>query len=259
MQGLELRISLIQLDIIWENITENLSQVEKIITENHQQADLFILPEMFTTGFTMNSEALAETNDGETISKIKQLARKYDIAICGSFIAEEDNKYFNRGFFITPDSENYYDKRHLFRMANETAYFSSGDKRLIVSYKGFNISLIICYDLRFPVWIRNIENEYDVLICVANWPTARSRAWNALLDARAIENMGYVCGVNRVGIDGNGFEYKGDSKIIDPKGIIIGSSENKTDVISVTISKDSLTKFRSKFPVWKDADKFELL
>lgn len=259
MQDTELRITLLQSDIVWENIEANLSQLEKSIKENYEHTDLFILPEMFTTGFTMSSKALAETNDGRTVCKIKELARVYNVAICGSFIAEDDGKYFNRGFFITSNSEYYYDKRHLFRMGNEAEHFSGGDKRLIVSYKGFNISLIICYDLRFPVWIRNSDNEYDLLICVANWPTVRSRAWNALLDARAIENMVYVCGVNRVGVDGNGFEYNGGSKIIDPKGIILATSENKTEAITVNISKDNLTRFRNKFPVWKDADEFKLL
>lgn len=259
MQKLELRVSLLQLDIVWENVTENLAQVEKKITENYHVTDLFVLPEMFTTGFSMNSRVLAETNDGKTIRKIKELAQEFGVAICGSFIAEDNGNYYNRGFFITPYSEDYYDKRHLFRMGDEANHFSTGNKRLVVNYRGFNISLIVCYDLRFPIWIRNVENEYDLLICVANWPIVRSRAWNTLLEARAIENMSYVCGVNRVGVDGNGLGYVGDSKIIDPKGIMIASSENKTDIISVNISKDSLMKFRNKFPVWKDADEFKLL
>lgn len=259
MQEQELKITLLQIDIAWENKVENFVQVERMIAENYKHTDLFVLPEMFSTGFTMNSRKLSESNDGETIRKIREFAQKYEVAICGSFIAEDGDKYFNRCFFISPESENYYDKRHLFRMGNETDHFSGGNKRLIVNYKGFNICLIVCYDLRFPVWIRNVENEYDLLICVANWPTVRARAWNALLDARAIENMAYVCGVNRVGVDGNGIEYGGDSKIIDPKGIIIATSENKAGAISVNISKDDLTKFRNKFPVWKDADEFKLL
>lgn len=259
MLDTELRITIFQQDIIWENKLANLTRIEKTVKDCYQETDLLVLPEMCTTGFTMNSHSLAETNDGITITSIKRLAGEYDIAICGSYITVDEGEYYNRGFFITSNSEYYYDKRHLFRMGEEANFFSGGSKRAIISYKGFNICLIICYDLRFPVWIRNVENEYDLLVCVASWPTVRSKAWNTLLEARAIENMVYVCGVNRAGVDGNGLQYRGDSKIIDPKGKIIGLTQNKEDIITVNISKDELIKFRDKFPVWKDADEFKLL
>lgn len=258
-QDKTLKISLIQLDIEWENKSENLKRVHDYISSCTEKTDIFVLPEMFSTGFTMNSHNLAETNEGNTISCIKQWAKQYDTAICGSFIASDNGNFYNRGFFITTDKEYYYDKRHLFRMGSEPQYFSSGNKRLIFEHKGFSICLLICYDLRFPVWARNVGNEYDLLIYVANWPTSRVKAWNSLLTARAIENMSYVCGVNRFGKDGNGLEYTGDSKLINARGEEMTSIVKGEDMETVNISKDELDKFRAKFPVWKDADSFEII
>lgn len=257
LQDRKLRISLVQYDIVWENKEANLSYVENIVTSLAGKTDIVVLPEMFTTGFTMNSHKLSESNDGDTITLLKQWATEFDIAICGSFIAKEKGHFFNRGFFISSESEYFYDKRHLFRMGKEPEYFSPGDKRLIFEHKGFNICLLICYDLRFPVWARNINNEYDLIIYTANWPESRAKVWNTLLAARAIENISYVCGVNRIGKDGNDLAYKGDSKLIDAKGEVLASI--KVDKVeTVSISKDELDKFRNKFPVWKDADSFEL-
>ncbi|MBK5721726.1 amidohydrolase [Dysgonomonas sp. Marseille-P4677] len=254
-----LRISLVQYDIVWENKKVNLDYIQDIVSSLAGKTDIVVLPEMCTTGFTMNSHKLAEANNGTTVSLFRQCAKEFDIAICGSFIAKEKDNFYNRGFFISPDKELYYDKRHLFRMGKEPEFFSAGNKRLIFEYKNFNICLLICYDLRFPVWARNINNEYDLLIYTANWPDSRAKVWNTLLTARAIENMSYVCGVNRIGKDGNNLTYKGDSKLINAKGEEITSIEaNKKQVETVYISKTELEQFRNKFPVWKDADNFEL-
>ena len=259
MEDVVLRVSLVQYDIVWENKQANLNYVKTKIEELTGHTDLVILPEMFSTGFTMNSHNLAEPINGPTILALKQWSQTYDVAICGSYIANDNNEYYNRGFFITPQNEYYYDKRHLFRMGSESQSFSAGEKRLILEHKGFNICLLICYDLRFPVWSRNADNEYDLLIYSANWPASRSKVWNALLTARALENMAYVCGVNRIGIDGNGLKHVGESKLINARGdevTNIGQDIEQTNTVS--ISKTELDQFRTKFPVWKDADKFEI-
>lgn len=255
----KLRLSLVQYDIVWEDKQKNLEYLHNILESLSDKTDIIVLPEMFTTGFSMNSQNLAEPNDGKTITQIKQWAKEYNIAICGSFIASDKNIFYNRGFFISSDNEYYYDKRHLFRMGSEPQYFSSGNNRLIFKHKGFNICLLICYDLRFPVWARNIDNEYDLLIYVANWPASRAKVWNALLTARAIENMSYVCGINRIGTDGNELIYNGGSKLINARGDEISNIElNREQVETIYISKTELEQFRAKFPVWKDADKFDI-
>ena len=254
-----LRVSLVQQDIAWEDKGKNLAFMENIISFHAQSSDLIVFPEMCTTGFTMNSRALAEGIDGETIACLKKWSKTFDVSLCGSFIASERDQIFNRGFFITPDCDSYYDKRHLFRMGNEPQYFDSGNKRLLVEYKGFKICLLICYDLRFPVWARNVDNEYDLLIYVANWPASRAQVWKTLLTARAIENMSYVCGVNRYGTDGNGLDYNGGSAMFDAKGYEMTSMVAGEDIETVAISKNELEKFRMKFPVWKDADRFDII
>ena len=259
MKDIVLRVSLVQFDIVWENKQSNLDYIEAKLKGLAGHTDLVVLPEMFSTGFTMNSHNLAEAVDGQTISNLKQWAASYDVAICGSYIAKDGDEYYNRGLFITPQKAFYYDKRHLFRMGSEPQSFSAGEKRLIVEHKGFNICLLICYDLRFPVWARNVENEYDLLIYTANWPASRSKVWNALLTARALENMTYVCGVNRVGTDGNGLKYSGESKIINARGDeVLTIAQNIEQTSTISISKIELDHFRTKFPVWKDADKFEI-
>ncbi|MDR0824430.1 MAG: amidohydrolase [Prevotella sp.] len=259
MEDIVLRVSLVQYDIVWEDKDANLNYVESKIKELAGHTDVVALPEMFSTGFSMNSRDLAEPVQGKTISTLKRWAAEYDIAICGSYIAKEDDNYYNRGFFITPREEYYYDKRHLFRMSNESQSFSAGEKKLIVEHKGFHICLLICYDLRFPVWARNVGNEYDILIYVANWPASRMKVWNALLPARALENMACVCGVNRIGTDGNGLKYTGGSKMINAMGDeVLSLSPAAEQIGTVSVSKNELERFRTKFPVWKDADKFEI-
>lgn len=253
-----LKLSILQYDIAWENKDANFASVERLLSSS-EKSDIVVLPEMFSTGFSMNSELLAEENSGETINKIKYLSKKHDTSICGSFIAKDGGTFFNRGFFVTPDHEYFYDKRHLFRMGSEAKHFSAGDKRLIVSFRGFNICLLVCYDLRFPVWTRNVNNEYDLLIYVANWPQPRAATWYALLVARAIENQCYVCGVNRIGKDGMALNYIGDSSVIDFKGMPIVQVGNEEKALTTDLSKESLIKFREKFPVWKDADHFIIL
>lgn len=255
----KLRVTLVQYDIAWEDKQKNLNRIESIVSDLAGQTDLIVLPEMFSTGFSMNSRNLAEPVSGTTISKVKEWAESSGAAICGSFIAEDGGDYYNRGFFITPDSEYYYDKRHLFRMGTEPRYFSAGKKQLIVEHKGFRICLLICYDLRFPVWARNVNNVYDLLVYAANWPASRITVWNTLLPARAIENMSYVCGVNRIGTDGNGLVHNGYSKLINARGEEITSiSPDREQTQTVEISRSELDSFREKFPVWKDADEFEL-
>ena len=255
-----MNISLLQTNIHWEDIDNNLRQLHEKLTLFHETTEIVVLPEMFTTGFSMNSETLAETTDGKTMQCLRQWAQEFQVALCGSFICQEDNRYFNRAFFVTPDGEcSFYDKRHLFRMGQEPAYFSAGDRRLIVEYRGWKICLMVCYDLRFPVWSRNTDNAYDLLIYVANWPASRRDAWDTLLKARAIENMCYVCGVNRVGTDGNGLAYNGGTVLYSPKGTVLGrANDAEEQLVSADIDLDDLQAFRKKFPAWKDADSFIL-
>lgn len=256
----DLRISMIQSHIIWEDKEENLSYFGELLRRISGRTDLAVLPETFSTGFSMNVEALADPMDGTTVATIKGWAERYKMAVAGSFIAREEGKYYNRAFFVTPDGEaSYYDKRHLFRMAGEDRHFSAGDKPLVVRYKDWNICLQVCYDLRFPVWSRNVNNAYDLLIYVANWPEARKKAWKVLLQARAIENMAYVCGVNRVGVDGKGFAFRGDSMIYDARGKKLADAGKRDETTrTCVLSKTDLEAFRTKFPAWKDADAFQL-
>lgn len=257
-----MRISLAQTSILWEAKRENLLNSEELIKPFSGKTDLLVFPEMFTTGFSMNSRNLAESIDEEngTIATIKSWAEKFGFALTGSFIAKEGEYYFNRGFFALPSGEVFfYDKRHLFSISGENRHFSSGNKRLIVNYNGWKICLLICYDLRFPVWSRNVQNEYDLLVYVANWPASRKQVWMNLLTARAIENQCFVCGVNRVGEDGMQLKYSGNSMLIDAKGKCISDiAENQECIKTYEISKKELTNFREKFPVWKDADNFSI-
>ncbi len=251
---------MIQSHITWEDRDENLGYYGELLRRVSGRTDIAVLPETFTTGFSMDVERLADTMDGPTVGAVKGWASKYRMAVAGSFIVKDGGKYFNRALFITPEGEeHYYDKRHLFRMAGEDSRFAAGDKRTVVSYKGWNICLQVCYDLRFPVWSRNRGNEYDLLIYVANWPETRKRAWKTLLSARAIENMAYVCGVNRVGIDGKGFVYRGDSMVFSPKGKKLADAGKREEITrTCTLSRADLDELRAKFPAWKDADAFAL-
>jgi omega-amidase len=253
-----LTITIIQTDLHWENKAANLAMFSEKINGIKEKTEIIILPEMFSTGFSMQSKTLAETMDGETVAWMKKTATEKKAIITGSIIAQENGKYFNRLIWILPNGEfGYYDKRHLFAFAEEDKFYSPGDKRLIASVKGWKINLLICYDLRFPVWARQTtEAEYDLLIYVANWPERRILAWKTLLQARAIENQCYVAAVNRVGDDGNDIHYSGESMIVDPLGEILYQKYNDEDVFTFTLQKEKLQEVRNKFPFFKDADNF---
>lgn len=258
-----LNISILPLNITWQDVRSNLNKVESFLETLHPATDLLVLPETFSTGFPTNTPKeniilLAEAYQEETIAWLKRMAHKYNIAIAGSYIAKEQDNLYNRAFFIEPTGDEYYaDKHHLFTMGSEQKIFLKGDDRMLVRFRGWNIAMVICYDIRFPVWCRNRNNEYDLLLIVANWPSQRIQAWNKLLTARAIENMAYVAGVNCQGTDNLGVSYDGSSEIFDFKGNPIGN--NLPPFIYASLSKDNLEKFRTKFPAWKDADRFELI
>lgn len=258
----KLEICLLPMEIFWGDKTKNLSSLKELFSHIHPETDLVVLPETFSTGFPssemqMEIENFAETNEGETVKLLKDLSAEYGFAIAGSFIAKEDQRLFNRSFFILPDGDMKYEaKRHLFSPGGEDKIFNSGDNRLELKYKGWNIAMIVCYDLRFPVWCRNRNNEYDLLICVANWPVSRIDTWDTLLKARAMENSAYVCGVNCRGIDDLGGDYNGSSHVFNFKGKDIAVDVNNDGILYAGLSKQRLLNFRDKFPSWKDADKF---
>lgn len=254
----DLRITLVQQNMVWENVTANLEATRKQ-TAGIEATDLIVLPEMFTTGFSMYPEKLAEPTEGKALHLMQQLAASKEAAVTGSFIARESGRFYNRLLWVFPDgSWHSYDKRHLFRMSEENKHYTPGDAKLIVQYKGWRILPLICYDLRFPVWSRN-DSGYDMLIYVANWPAARSHVWKTLLAARALENQAYVAGVNRVGKDGNGIPFNGDSRLIDPKGRVMTDMPAEENAVqTVTASLKSLQQFRKKFPVDKDRDAFAI-
>ncbi len=256
-----MRVTLIQDTIIWADKKANLEATEKNLSALSATTDLVVLPEMFTTGFCTDQLELAESNDGETLKSLKSWAEKYHLAITGSFIASENGKVFNRAFFIFPTGEvRTADKRHLFSMGGEHKYFTPGDTKMIVNYSGFNICILVCYDIRFPVWARNINNEYDLLVYVANFPERRISDWDILLKARAVENQAYVCGLNRVGVDGLGIAYNGHSAMLDFKATpLLHFPENEKSIQTIEILKEPLQKYREKFAVWKDADTFEII
>ncbi len=258
---MDLRVTAIQSELHWENVGENLAMFSKKIANISEVTDIIVLPEMFNTGFSMKSKELAETMDGTSVSWMVEESKKANAVIVGSLIVEENNHFYNRLVWVEPEGGiKTYEKRHLFRMANEQDHFTAGLDRIIIEYKGWKICPLVCYDLRFPVWSRNTsKDQYDVLIYIANWPAARKAPWSKLLEARAIENQCYVVGVNRVGEDGKGFAYSGNTAIIDPKGeplSAIPEGENCAETIS--LSMESLTTFRKVFPVGLDADSFAI-
>lgn len=260
MHADQLHLTLIQPDIVWENKPANLLQYETIIAGIHGPKHIVILPEMFSTGFSMAPERLAEPMDGPSVSWMADIAVKNRCILTGSLIIEEDGKYYNRMLWVQPDGKiGVYDKRHLFAYGSEDKHYTPGDKRLIAQVNGWRINLQICYDLRFPVWARNQGNEYDLLLYVANWPEQRSLAWKTLLQARAIENQSYVAGVNRVGTDGKNNNYIGDSSVFGPLGEKIWQCSGEKACHTVTLEKEPLQKARSAFPFLNDADKFLLL
>lgn len=256
----DLRVCVLQADLIWEDTSANLAMFEKLIVANKEGADVVVLPEMFNTGFSMKSGELAQPMDGEVVSWIRRIASESGCVITGSTIIEEEGQFYNRLIWAQPDGEIvHYDKRHLFRMADEEKFYSGGSERLICELNGWRICPLVCYDLRFPVWSRNNKRDYDVLLYVANWPAVRGHVWSTLLLARAMENQAYVVGCNRVGKDDNDIAYSGGSVIVDAKGEVIASGNNEeAGVVKASLSYQDLEDFREKFPVHLDADDFEL-
>ena len=254
-----MNVALIQTNIIWENPAENRSVLEAKINSITNDIDLLILPEMFTSGFTMNPSSVAETMQGTTIFWLKNIAKAKNCAITGSLIITENKNFYNRMVFVFPDGEiQYYDKKHLFTLAGEDKVYTSGTEKVLVNYNNWKICLQVCYDLRFPVFSRNTEN-YDLLIYVASWPKVRTNAWDILLKARAVENISYVIGVNRIGTDNNNFEYIGHSQIIDELGnFIIKPTENE-GVFIADLEKNKMIETRKKLNFLEDRDYFDLI
>ena len=262
-----LRVSLVQPDLVWEDKDRNLHKFSTLTSSLAGQTDLVVLPEMFSTGFSMRPTALAEPENGPTVQWMSNLAKDLNAVVCGSLIIEDDGKFYNRLFWMRPDgSYETYSKKHLFSFADEEQHYAPGGKRLIVEFMGWKICPLICYDLRFPVWSRNAaldssqsDWEYDLLIYVANWPEARRKPWVNLLEARAHENQAYVIGVNRVGEDGNGIPHSGDSHAFGPKGDeLLSLTAGKESVETVELSYKTITNFRHKFTAWKDKDAFSI-
>jgi predicted amidohydrolase len=255
----KLKVALIQSEIVWENAEQNRINFSSKINAIKEDVDLIVLPELFSTGFSMNPQPIAETMEGETIIWMKALSIEKQSAITGSIVIKDDNNYYNRLLFVHPSGEiNIYDKKHTFTFAGEDKAFASGTKKLIITYKDWKICPLVCYDLRFPVWSRNIE-DYDVLLYTANWPTPRMVAWNTLLKARAIENMCYCIGVNRVGSDNLGNKFSGHSGAFDVMGEKISKIHlNKEQIEVVVLDKNHIISNREKFQFLNDRDSFIL-
>ncbi len=253
-----IRVALIQSELVWQDSAANRNALERQI-QKHKDAQLFLLPEMFNTGFSMDSTRIAETMEGLTVQWMQQQAKHTGAAICGSVAIADAGQIFNRLLFVTPDGVvQFYDKRHLFRMGGEQQHYKSGSERVIVSYLGFRFCLQVCYDLRFPVFARN-QQDYDVLIYVANWPEPRRQVWRTLLQARAIENQAYVLGCNRIGTDGNALNYSGDSMVVNYLGQIQAElPAGEPGAIVAQLDLDALQQFKQKFPAYLDADPFVL-
>ena len=252
-----MKITILQRDITWGDTAVNIARADEAIGCN-PGADLYVLPEMFSTGFCVEPEGVAESADGESLQWMKRKSAQTDAAIAGSVLVEERGRYYNRFYFVKPDgSVTYYDKKHLFTYGGEHLRFTSGQERVVVEWRGVRILLEVCYDLRFPVWARN-KGDYDMILYVASWPCIRAKAWNALLVARAIENQCYVAGVNRVGSDPK-CEYSGDSVVINPYGDVVARCEPYVECECVAdVDMAFLNDFREKFPAQNDADYFEI-
>ena len=254
----DLKLTMLQGDLAWQNPTANREHYGPLIAEQAPTSDLIVLPEMFNTGFTMDAETHAEETDGPTTNWLQAMAREHRTALCGSLIITASDRYYNRLIWAHPDGHiESYDKRHLFRMAEEDKHYSAGSSRLVVELLGWKICPLICYDLRFPVWSRN-NNDYDLVLYVANWPAARRSAWDTLLPARAVENLCYSAGLNRTGTDGNGISYDGGSVICDFLGHKLTKADETAQTVSATLDAGKLQRYRRKFPAWKDADTFEI-
>lgn len=263
-----LTITTIQTDLHWENKEANLRMLEDKIRNLEQRTEIVLLPEMFSTGFSMKPSELAETMEGETVNWMMEMSARYKIVLGGSMIIKEADNFYNRFIWMLPNGQyGVYDKRHRFAFAGEDQFYTAGNKRTIASVKGWKINLQVCYDLRFPVWARQqlttndageLVPEYDVLVYVANWPERRSHAWKTLLCARAIENQCYVIGVNRVGKDGNDIYHSGNSMVIDPLGEVLYHMADEEDIFTISLQKEQLENVRSKFPFWRDGDEFTI-
>jgi len=255
----DLKLGILQLDLIWEDALSNLEKIDSLVAGKLNHTDVLILPEMFTTGFTMTPLTVAESMTGESVGWMKRRAREWNVVLSGSLVIKEKDQNFNRFLWVAPNGDiQYYDKRHLFRMGEENEHYSAGKHKLITRLSEWRFRPLVCYDLRFPVWSRN-KSDYDVLLYVANWPASRSHVWKSLLLARALENQAYVVGVNRIGKDGNGVLYSGDSMVIDPRGNVLSNTQPNTESFeTVSLSLNKLKDFREKFPVSLDADEFTL-
>ncbi len=254
-----MKTALIQTNLIWENPAANRNLFQEKINAIADEIDLIVLPEMFTTGFTMNPSTVAETMEGETLSWLKEMAKTKNCAITGSLVIQENANFYNRMVFVFPDGKvQHYDKRHLFTLAGEEKVYKAGSERLIVEYKGWKICPLVCYDLRFPVFSRNTEN-YDLLIYVASWPQPRINAWDILLKARAVENLSYTIGVNRVGVDNNNLTYNGHSQINDELGNYILSPQENDEIFIVELDKDKMLETRNRLNFLHDKDIFKLI
>jgi predicted amidohydrolase len=254
-----LTVSIVQADLHWHDAELNRELFSTALHELQEQTDLIVLPEMFTTGFTMDAATYAESMGGVSIAWMKEMAATKNASICGSLIIAENNEFYNRFVCVSPSGELVsYDKRHLFRLADEQRHFAAGDKIITFEINGWRICPMVCYDLRFPAWSRNRDN-YDLLLYVANWPGRRHYAWESLLRARAIENLSYVVGVNRTGVDGNDIPYTGGSAIIDYFGKELANLNDETGVVTRQLDLDSLQTFRERFAFHKDADEFSIV
>jgi predicted amidohydrolase len=256
-----LKITVFQAYLFWENTEKNLQNIGLRLSGGvREKTDLIVLPEMFNTGFTMKAEQLAEEMDGKTMQWLKKTASNYDCVVTGSLIIKENGNYYNRMVWVKADGScEYYDKHHLFGLGEEDEHFTAGKNSLIVELKGWKIRLAVCYDLRFPVWLRNKNAAYDMLLLVASWPDKRSSHWRTLIHARAIENQSYVIGVNRVGHDGNQVYHSGHSMCIDPLGNTVYYKPEDEDLYTFSISYTELEKVRRQFPFLKDSDDFEII
>lgn len=259
----DLKVTLIQSKLHWQEIDANLAMFEEKIWSIEEKPDIIILPEMFTTGFNMDARKLAEPPNSKTYRWMAQMAAQTEALVIGSYIIKDGTLFYNRLHAVRPDKQyQYYDKRHLFRMADEHHHYSPGNKKEIVEWKGWKILPLVCYDLRFPVWARNAAKEnvldYDLSIYVANWPSVRISAWDTLLKARSLENLSYTIGVNRVGEDGNQIMYNGHSAIYDPKGDSLSYMDEGENIQTISLSYNDLMTFREKFPAHYDSDSFEI-
>lgn len=255
-----LKITTFQAYLFWENIDKNLENLGLRLSAIREKTDLIVLPEMFSTGFSMNPEKLAEEMSGKTMQWMYAQAQKFECVITGTIIISEAGKFYNRLIWMRPDgSFEKYDKRHLFGFAGEDKHYTAGNKKLFVELNGWKICPVICYDLRFPVWLRNTNNDYDMLLVLANWPERRSLHWRTLIPARAVENQAYVVAVNRVGHDGNEIYHSGDSMCIDPNGKVIYYKPNDEDLYTFPINLEEVEKSRRNFPFLQDGDDFKII